>query len=206
MSATRKVPFFDYPRLFNDDREGLLNIVEEVGKRGAYIMQSDLVDFESQLAKYTGAQFAIGVGNATDALEFGWMSIGLKPGDEVILCSHTMLATASAVVTAGGTPIPVEIGEDCLIDPQAVEAAKDAAGAAKDAVSAAGTAAKDAAVAVGGAAAEAAKGAAGEVSKDVKEVGAAAAAAASSAAGSASDAAAKAVEAAKEAAAKEAKK
>lgn len=123
MSATRKVPFFDYPRLFNDDREGLLSIVEEVGKRGAYIMQSDLVDFESQLAKYTGAQFAIGVGNATDALEFGWMSIGLKSGDEVILCSHTMLATASAVVTAGGTPIPVEIGEDCLIDPQAVEAA-----------------------------------------------------------------------------------
>jgi len=123
MSATREVPFFDYSRLFIDNRDELLSIVKDVGKRGAYIMQSDLVDFESQLAKYTGAQFAIGVGNATDALEFGWMSIGLEDGDEVILCSHTMLATASAVVTAGGTPIPVEIGEDNLIDPEAVEAA-----------------------------------------------------------------------------------
>jgi len=123
MSAGRKVPFFDYPRLYLDDCEDLLHIVEEVGKRGAYIMQRDLAEFESHLVKYTGAQFAVGVGNATDALEFGWMSIGLKPGDEVILSSHTMLATASAVVTAGGKPVPVEIGEDNLIDPEAVEAA-----------------------------------------------------------------------------------
>ena len=34
-----------------------------------------------------------------------------------------MLATASAIVTAGGTPVPVEIGSDNLIDPDAVAAA-----------------------------------------------------------------------------------
>ena len=123
MSATRKVPFFDYPRLYSDDREMLIATLEEVGKRGAYIMQKDLAEFETNLAQYTGAQHAIGVGNATDGLEFGWMAIGLNAGDEVILSSHTMLATASAVITAGGTPVPVEIGDDNLIDPAAVEAA-----------------------------------------------------------------------------------
>ena len=123
VSATRKVPFFDYPRLYSDDREMLIATLEEVGARGAYIMQKDLVEFETRLAQYTGAQHAVGVGNATDGLEFGWMAIGLKAGDEVILSSHTMLATASAVITAGGTPVPVEIGDDNLIDPAAVEAA-----------------------------------------------------------------------------------
>jgi dTDP-4-amino-4,6-dideoxygalactose transaminase len=123
VSATRKVPFFDYPRLYSDDREMLIATLEEVGARGAYIMQKDLVEFETHLAQYTGAQHAVGVGNATDGLEFGWMAIGLKSGDEVILSSHTMLATASAVITAGGTPVPVEIGDDNLIDPAAVEAA-----------------------------------------------------------------------------------
>ena len=123
MSATRKVPFFDYPRLYSDDREMLIATLEEVGARGAYIMQKDLAEFETHLAQYTGAHHAVGVGNATDGLEFGWMAIGLKSGDEVILSSHTMLATASAVITAGGTPVPVEIGDDNLIDPAAVEAA-----------------------------------------------------------------------------------
>ncbi len=121
MSAQRSVPFFNYPRAYLDDREDLLKIFEEVGERGAFIMQKDLRDFESTLAAYTGAKYAIGVANATDGLELAWMAIGLRPGDEVIVCSHTMLATASAIKTAGGVPVPVELGEDNLLDPAAVE-------------------------------------------------------------------------------------
>ncbi len=123
MTQTRKVPFFDYPRAFLDDKDDLMRIVGDVGQRGAFIMQQDLRDFEAALAAYTGAQFAIGVGNATDGLEFSWMALGLRPGDEVICSSHTMLATASAIKTAGGEPVPVEIGPDNLIDPDAIEAA-----------------------------------------------------------------------------------
>lgn len=118
-----KVPFFDYPRAYLDDREDLINIFEDVGTRGAFIMQQDLRDWELTLAEFTGAKYAVGVANATDGLELAWMALGLKPGDEVICCSHTMLATASAIKTAGGTPVPVELGEDNLIDPDAVEAA-----------------------------------------------------------------------------------
>jgi dTDP-4-amino-4,6-dideoxygalactose transaminase len=123
MSASRKVPFFDYPRVYTDDREEILRIIEDVGSRGAFIMQQDLRAFEQELAVYTGAQYAMGVANATDGLEFGWMALGLRHGDEVIISSHTMLATASAIKTAGGVPVPVELGSDNLIDPDAVEAA-----------------------------------------------------------------------------------
>lgn len=121
--SSRKVPFFDYPRVYLDDREALLEVIDAVGTRGAFIMQQDLREFERQLADYTGAKYAIGVGNATDGLEFCWMSIGLRAGDEVICCSHTMLATAAAIKLAGGVPVPVELGDDNLIDPDAVEAA-----------------------------------------------------------------------------------
>ncbi len=106
----RKVPFFDYPRLFNDEKEQLLEIINQVGSRGAFILQSDNKAFETKLAQYTESNYAVGVGNATDGLELSWMAVGLEKGDEVILSSHTMLATASAVVTAGGTPVPVDIG------------------------------------------------------------------------------------------------
>jgi dTDP-4-amino-4,6-dideoxygalactose transaminase len=121
MSEIRTVPFFNYPRAFLDDRDDLLKIFEDVGRRGAFILQQDLRDFEANLARYTGARYAVGVANATDGLELAWMALGLRPGDEVICCSHTMLATAAAIKTAGGVPVPVELGDDGLIDPDAVE-------------------------------------------------------------------------------------
>lgn len=118
-----KVPFFDYPRLYTDNKDEFDSTFSEVCSRGAFILQQDVIDFETALAEFTGARRAIGVGNATDGLEMCWTSIGLRPGDEVIVSSHTMLATASAIRVAGGTPVPVEIGEDNLIDPKAVEEA-----------------------------------------------------------------------------------
>jgi dTDP-4-amino-4,6-dideoxygalactose transaminase len=47
----------------------------------------------------------------------------MKSGDEVIICSHTMMATASAVHVAGGTPIPVEVGGDRCIDIESIKGA-----------------------------------------------------------------------------------
>ena len=93
----RKIPFFDYPRLYKDNKEDYLKIFDEVCSRGAFILQKDVEDFEKNLAKYINSKFAIGVGNATDGLEIAWMAINLRSGDEVICCSHTMLATASAI-------------------------------------------------------------------------------------------------------------
>ena len=123
MNQKKSVPFFEYPRVFTDNREHLISIFDEVCSRGAFILQKDVIDFENALAKFTQSPHAVGVANATDGLEFAWMAIGLEPGDEVIFCSHTMVATASAIKTAGGTPVPVELGDDGLIDPDAAEAA-----------------------------------------------------------------------------------
>ena len=117
-----KIPFFDYPRLFLEKKEEYLNIFSEVSSRGAFIMQKDLNEFEKNLSEFLSSNYSIGVANATDALEISWMALNLRPGDEVICSAHTMLATASAIKLAGGIPIPVEIGDDNLIDPDAVEA------------------------------------------------------------------------------------
>lgn len=86
-------------------------------------MQRDVKEFEDALANYTGAKYVVTVANATDALEMGFAAGGIKPGDEVIISSHTMVATASAVHAVGGVPIPVEVGPDRCIDPDAIETA-----------------------------------------------------------------------------------
>ena len=121
MFEQRRVPFFDYPRVYTDKRDDLLALIDEVCSRGAFILQKDLFEFESALASFAEAKFAIGVGNATDGLELICTALNLRAGDEVIFCSHTMVATASAIYNSGATPIPVEMGPDGLIDPAAVE-------------------------------------------------------------------------------------
>lgn len=123
MTAVREVPFFRYPALFTDHEEAFLRIIKDVGHRGAFIMQRDLEACERKLEAFTGIRHAIGVANATDALEILVQAAGIGSGDEVILCSHTMLATASAVVMNGATPVPVDPGADHLLDPAAVERA-----------------------------------------------------------------------------------
>jgi dTDP-4-amino-4,6-dideoxygalactose transaminase len=123
-SATmHEVPFFCYSDCFDSDRRSFEDIFRTVAGRGAFIMQKELSEFESNLAAFLACAHAVGVGNATDGLLFAVRAAGIGPGDEVILSSHTMIATAAAVHFAGATPVPVECGADHLIDPAAVEAA-----------------------------------------------------------------------------------
>lgn len=118
-----KVPFFKYPHLFESRKEDFLKTICDVGSRGAFIMQKDLVDFEQHLADYTGAKYAIGVANATDGMQMGLMAGEITPGDEILFCSHTMVATASTIHFAGAIPVPVEAGQDHLMDPKLIEKA-----------------------------------------------------------------------------------
>jgi dTDP-4-amino-4,6-dideoxygalactose transaminase len=115
------IPFFRYPAVFRRHRDQLLGAFVEAADAGAFILQRHLKEFEERLAAYCGTRFAVGVANATDGLEMNLKLAGVGPGDEVILPSHTMVATASAVVAVGGRPIFAEIGADHLLDPSDVE-------------------------------------------------------------------------------------
>jgi len=115
-----KVPFFNYPHVFTAQENEFLRVLKDVGSRGAFIMQQDLQNFEQRIADYCGVKYAVGVANATDGLQLGLMAGGVETGAEVIICSHTMIATASAIHFAGAIPVPVEVGSDHTIDPDAI--------------------------------------------------------------------------------------
>jgi dTDP-4-amino-4,6-dideoxygalactose transaminase len=122
-ATAKQIPFFRYPHLFEQQRDELLRAVTEVMERGAYILQRDLLEFEAGLRKYLGVQHAWGVANGTDGLIIALRAAGIAPGDEVIVPSHTYVASAASIHFAGATPVLVECGADHLIDPHAVEAA-----------------------------------------------------------------------------------
>ncbi len=117
----RKIPFFNYPQLYLSDKENYQRIFEEVGTRGAYILQKDLEAFEKNVAAFTGAKYALGVADGTMAISLILMAAGIQPGDEVLFCSHTFIATASAIHFAGGTAVPVECGPDHMMNADDIE-------------------------------------------------------------------------------------
>lgn len=119
----REIPFFDYRRAFLRTEEEFVSIFRDVLHRGAFILQKDLAEFEQHLAEFLGVKYVFGVGNGTDALIIALRAAGIRPGDEVLFPSHTMVASAAAIVFAGGVPVPVDIGPDHMMDPSDLERA-----------------------------------------------------------------------------------
>lgn len=117
------VPFFDYPQLFLEHKEKLMVVVQDVMSRGAFILQRDLEQFEENLARYVQVKHVVGVANGTDALIIALKAIGIGRGAEVIVPSHTYVASVAAIHFSGATPVLVECGLDRLIDLESVEAA-----------------------------------------------------------------------------------
>ena len=122
-STSMSIPFFRYTHLFAEQREEILGAMTAVMDRGAFILQSDLVEFETRIANFTNAKYALGVANGTDALIIALRAAGVGPGDEVIVPSHTYVASAASIHFAGATPVLVECGADHMVDPESVAAA-----------------------------------------------------------------------------------
>lgn len=120
---TRQVPFFNYPALFAADESRIMDTVRRVFASGKLIMQDDLTNFERNLSVFLGVKHVIGVANGTDSIMFGLMAAGVGAGDEVILPSHTFIATGSATHFSGATPVLVDCRDDHMIDPDAIRRA-----------------------------------------------------------------------------------
>lgn len=118
---SQAIPFFNYSALFAAKEQELANVILDVCRRGAYILQKDLAEFEQNLARFMGVKHAFGVANGTDAIWIGLKAVGIGPGDEVILPSHTYIATAASVHFVGATPVLADIGPDHMLDAKSVE-------------------------------------------------------------------------------------
>ena len=65
--------------------------------------------FEREFAEFCGCQYAVALANGTVALELALYALGIGPGDEVVTTSRTFIASASAVVMRGATPVMADV-------------------------------------------------------------------------------------------------
>ncbi len=118
-----KVPFLDLAAGYADISGEVLAATEQVLRSGQYIMGDELHAFEQEFAAYCEASHAIGVASGLDALVLALRALDIGPGDEVLVPSHTFIATWLAVTHCGATPVPVEPDAlTCNLDTALLEA------------------------------------------------------------------------------------
>lgn len=124
MTAPSSVPFLDLRAQHDPIRSELLAAVEEVINQNAFAGGPFVQKFEEEFAAYCSTQYAVGVGNGTDALWLALLALGVGPGDEVITVPATFMATAEAISYCGATPVFVDIDEETYtMDPSGLEGA-----------------------------------------------------------------------------------
>lgn len=98
--------------------------MQSVINTSQFINGAKCKEFSANLAKYTGAAYAVTCANGTDALQIAFMSLGLQRGDEVIVPAFTYVATAEVIALLGLVPVLVDVEWDTFnIDPGKIEEA-----------------------------------------------------------------------------------
>lgn len=80
-------------------------------------------EFEKEFAAFADSEYAIAVSNGTTALDLALNALGIGQGDEVIVTSRTFIASISAIVLAGATPVFADVDLDSQnISPETIAA------------------------------------------------------------------------------------
>lgn len=117
-----KVDFARFDFMHNELKDEIKNAIDRVVESNWFIDGKELLNFENKFAEYCDTDYCVGCGNGLDGLTLALRAMGVEKDDEVIIPSHTFIATALAVSNIGAKPVFVEIKEDdYTINPEKIE-------------------------------------------------------------------------------------
>ncbi len=106
------IPLLDLKRQNQAFKKDLHRAALQVIDSGSYILGTATQQFEKSFGKFVGAKHTVGVGSGTDALVFGLLAAGVKPGDEVVVPSFTFMSSALAILHIGAVPVFCDVELD----------------------------------------------------------------------------------------------
>jgi dTDP-4-amino-4,6-dideoxygalactose transaminase len=121
-TPVRTTPIGQWP-VWGDEEEQMLLQALRSGAWGS-LDGTFVTRFEAEFAASQGARHGVACVNGTMALSVALKSLGIGPGDEVLVPPYTFIATASAALMVGAIPVFVDVDrETLLIDPAGIDAA-----------------------------------------------------------------------------------
>lgn len=118
----RTKPFAPWPHFDQGEIEAVTQVIKS-RYWGGYPHPAPIASrFGKAFAAYHDAKYGIVAANGTVTLEMALKACGIEPRDEVIVPPFTFVATASAVLAAGGIPVFADVEErSWCLDPKEVE-------------------------------------------------------------------------------------
>lgn len=113
----------DFKRLWDDCAADVQHGVTRVGASGWYVLGGEVQSFETALSTYADLPHVVGCGNGMDAIEIALRCLDIGVGDKVLTTSLSAFATGLAILRAGAEPVYCDVGDDGLMDPDAVKQA-----------------------------------------------------------------------------------
>jgi len=121
MNAVR-IPFMSL--VPGEDAAAVRGAIDRVIERGWFILGPEVEAFEREFAAASGAAYAVGVGNGTDAIALILRALGIGAGDEVVTSPLSAAYSALAILMAGARPVFADVDPHRLtIDPGRIEQA-----------------------------------------------------------------------------------
>lgn len=116
------VPLLDLKPQLQQLRDEIVESVTRVVDSTRYIMGPEVEALEEEIAGYSEAAHGIGVSSGTDALLVALMTLGIKPGDQVLTTPYSFFATMGVILRVGAKPLFVDIDPVSYnIDPAGIE-------------------------------------------------------------------------------------
>ena len=106
------IPILDLKRQIAPMRAEIDAAIKKVIDNANFVFGQEIKEFEEELVKYSGAKYAVGVSNGTDAIKLALVALGIKPGDGVLCPAFTYYASAGAIASMGAVPVFVDIEPD----------------------------------------------------------------------------------------------
>ena len=117
------VPLLDLKIQYKNLKEEIDNAIEEVLESGRFILGENVKQLESEITRYCGVKYGVGVASGTDALLLSLVALGIGKGDEVITTPFTFIATIEAITKVRAKVVFVDIDEKTYnINPEEIEA------------------------------------------------------------------------------------
>ncbi len=124
VKAAMSVPLLDLRAQYADIKQEIDAAVHRVLDSTRFIGGPEVSGLEQEIARYSQCAHAVGCASGTDALLLALRALGVGPGDEVVTSAYSFFASAGVVVSAGATPVFVDIDPSTYnLDAHRLEAA-----------------------------------------------------------------------------------
>ncbi len=102
-----KTDFSPWPSFTEEEAKAVRDVL--LSNRVNYWTGEEARVFESEFADWVNAKYAIALMNGTVALDVALNTLGVGPGDEVVVAPRSYIASVSCVVNAGATPVFADV-------------------------------------------------------------------------------------------------